>query len=134
MHRYGYRHKQERERWKRAIQAGGVTCARCGQPIRPDMPWDLDHSDDGGGYLGASHRRCNRAVAGNGVANPARPRGPASAHGALPQPAFGRHWWGAADRRRGCPCLHCRAHFAGGGAEVFEPPHPAQETRHDDGP
>jgi hypothetical protein len=29
--------------------------------ILPGQFWDLDHTDDGRGYLGPSHRECNRA-------------------------------------------------------------------------
>jgi hypothetical protein len=41
-----------------------VNGVRVGGLIRPGEPWDLDHADDGLGYLGPSHRRCNRATAG----------------------------------------------------------------------
>jgi hypothetical protein len=37
---------------------------RCGRPILPGQPWDLDHSDDRVAYLGAAHRRCNRSAGG----------------------------------------------------------------------
>jgi hypothetical protein len=45
------------------VASGGVACARCGELIRPDEPWDLGHSDwDRTRYSGPEHRRCNRAV------------------------------------------------------------------------
>jgi hypothetical protein len=39
---------------------GGYPCQRCHQPIRAGELWELDHTDDRTGYLGASHRSCNR--------------------------------------------------------------------------
>jgi hypothetical protein len=46
------------------VAAGGVRCARCGDPIAPGEPWDLDHRDGSPNeYLGPSHAACNRATA-----------------------------------------------------------------------
>src|SRR5712672_3554157 len=38
----------------------GQPCARCGQPMYVTQLLDLDHTDDRTGYLGLSHRSCNR--------------------------------------------------------------------------
>lgn len=42
------------------VEAGSELCSRCGFPIRPGEPWDLDHNDDGVGWRGVSHQDCNR--------------------------------------------------------------------------
>ena len=60
---YGARHKALRKRWAAEVARGEVCCARCGGVIWRDEPWDLDHTPDRSGYLGPSHRRCNRATA-----------------------------------------------------------------------
>ena len=40
-----------------------MNCARCGLPIVPGRDdWDLDHADNGNGYLGPRHAACNRAT------------------------------------------------------------------------
>ncbi|SRR6266511_2146316 len=41
----------------------GTPCARCGKPLLPSQSIDLDHTDDGRGYRGLSHARCNRRAA-----------------------------------------------------------------------
>lgn len=38
----------------------GQPCARCGRPMFVTQLLDLDHTDDRTGYLGLSHRSCNR--------------------------------------------------------------------------
>jgi len=38
----------------------GQPCARCGLPMYVTQLLDLDHTDDRTGYLGLSHRACNR--------------------------------------------------------------------------
>ncbi|MGH8835719.1 MAG: hypothetical protein ACRDWG_12120 [Actinomycetes bacterium] len=58
--RYGGEHQALR---RAALPyAAGSACARCGRPILPGQPVDLDHTDDRAGYLGWSHRRCNRSA------------------------------------------------------------------------
>jgi hypothetical protein len=44
--------------------AVGQPCSRCGQPMLPGQALDLDHRDDGGGWWGFAHARCNRAAGG----------------------------------------------------------------------
>jgi hypothetical protein len=60
--RYGHDHRGLRTRVAREVATGAVRCCRCGDPIRPGEPWDLDHADDGPGYRGAAHRSCNRSA------------------------------------------------------------------------
>jgi hypothetical protein len=57
---YGQGHKARRERVALLVASGLATCARCGSAIAPGEPFDLDHNSDRSGYLGPSHRRCNR--------------------------------------------------------------------------
>lgn len=54
----------EQKRLRRALlpDAYGRPCPRCGRPMLPGQPLDLDHTDDRGGYLGMAHARCNRAA------------------------------------------------------------------------
>ena len=54
-------HRLTRARLKPYADAGLLTCARCGETIRPGDKWDLDHSNDREVYLGASHAGCNRS-------------------------------------------------------------------------
>lgn len=61
---YGSAHQQERERWVPRVDAGGVDCARCSEPIEPGRPWDLGHNDDRTGWTGPEHRVCNRRAGG----------------------------------------------------------------------
>lgn len=73
---YGSAHQRARARWTGKVQAGSVTCWRCGEPIKPDEAWDLGHSDhDRNITRGPEHaHRCNRAAAGRtGAASPPPP-------------------------------------------------------------
>jgi hypothetical protein len=61
---YGWKHQKLRNRWARDVARGEVECARCGEPIWPEEPWDLGHVDgDKTRYAGPEHRACNRATA-----------------------------------------------------------------------
>lgn len=57
--RYGNEHRRARE--ASLPMAYFTPCARCGKDMLPGQDLDLDH-DEVGGYLGFSHRRCNRAA------------------------------------------------------------------------
>ncbi len=69
---YGQAHKAMRRRLDPVVQTGTVPCVRCGELIAPGSPWQLDHRDDGRGWLGPSHASCNaragweKMVASNG--------------------------------------------------------------------
>lgn len=66
---YGTEHQAERERWRPIVETGQASCARCGERIAPDAPWDLGHTDDRTGYHGPECRSCNRSAGGrNGAA------------------------------------------------------------------
>ena len=54
--RHGRAHRQLRAVLASRVRAGLAVCARCGEPIEPNEPWDLGHLDDGGprSYSGRS--------------------------------------------------------------------------------
>ena len=60
-------HRRLRAQWARRVQAGVVKCARCGELIAPDEPFDLGHVDGTLSYAGAEHARCNRATSSHRV-------------------------------------------------------------------
>lgn len=69
---YGALHKAVRKEYL-ARYKPGQKCVRCGHPtFYPQDRLDLDHRDDGRGYLGLSHsspcrtcgERCNQAAGG----------------------------------------------------------------------
>jgi hypothetical protein len=60
---YTTQHDRLRRHYAVQVEAGGVTCWRCGQPIQAGTPWDLGHHDDRT-YAGPEHAACNRAAAG----------------------------------------------------------------------
>jgi hypothetical protein len=75
--RYGHSHQRLRRRLALVVAAGGATCTRCGQPIRPGQPWDLGHVEGNPyQYAGPQHAMCNRNTANErNAADPApRPR------------------------------------------------------------
>lgn len=60
--KYGAAHKRLRANLSQ--RSVGQPCARCGRLIRDGEPLELDHRDDGAGYLGMSHTNCNRVAGG----------------------------------------------------------------------
>lgn len=62
---YGADHVRRTRVWRRKIDAGGVECWRCGQPIPPGAAFHLGHDDDDRSvYRGAEHPLCNTRAAG----------------------------------------------------------------------
>lgn len=60
---YGYQHQMQRKAWASRVDAGGVACRRCGEPIPPGSEWDLGHDDhDRSAPTRPEHRECNRAT------------------------------------------------------------------------
>lgn len=61
---YGSAHQKLRKQLAPEVEAGGVRCWRCGDPIRPGERWDLGHDDhDRNIYRGPEHVACNRSTA-----------------------------------------------------------------------
>ena len=60
---YGAAHQALRRELAELVTAGLAFCARCGEFIEPDEPWDLDHDNSRLFYVGPSHAYCNRAAA-----------------------------------------------------------------------
>jgi hypothetical protein len=60
--RYGAAHREMRRRLGPVVARGETPCARCGELIAVGQAWELDHRDDGHGWLGPSHRGCNRSA------------------------------------------------------------------------
>ena len=60
---YGNQHQKLRRQIAPKVEAGGIICPKCNQPIDPGTPWDLGHTDDRNGYTGPEHTSCNRGHA-----------------------------------------------------------------------
>jgi hypothetical protein len=71
--RYGGAHQRARAAALRLVRAGKARCSRCGLAIGVDEEFDLDHADDGLGYLGVSHVGCNRSAPHRRRPSPAVP-------------------------------------------------------------
>ena len=61
---YGHTHQVERARWAAILTQHSIPCARCGNPIERNAPFDLGHTDDRKGWHGPEHPACNRADGG----------------------------------------------------------------------
>jgi len=81
--RYDGAHRTMRKRLAPVVATGTVRRARCDELIGPEDRWHLDHRDDGHGWLGPSHARCNQragwermveVTSGNGSHGPAEER------------------------------------------------------------
>ena len=57
---YGADHERARAAMLPTVLAGQAKCARCGDPIAPDEPWDAGHAEGRVGYRGPEHTYCNR--------------------------------------------------------------------------
>jgi hypothetical protein len=103
-------HKALRKAWARTVAMGGVRCARaddCPYPgglIQPGQAWDLDHTDDRSGYLGPSHRSCNRRAAAQKT-NALRAAGRTAAVRSGGRRVWSRHWL---DHGPEVDCRECR--------------------------
>ena len=60
--RYAGQHQSIRRHTREA--AYGTPCVRCGRLMVEGQYLDLDHTDDGDGYRGWAHSRCNRRAGG----------------------------------------------------------------------
>lgn len=58
---YDAAHRKLRAHWRPLVEAGGVTCWRCDQPIRPGTAWVLGHVDYSNRqlYRGPEHKACS---------------------------------------------------------------------------
>jgi hypothetical protein len=75
---YGNAHQKTRRRWAIEVARGTACCARCRGIIYPSQPWELDHRTGKNGYLGPSHKLCNRRAGGKlGAAVANAKKGPA---------------------------------------------------------
>ncbi|WP_326564544.1 hypothetical protein [Micromonospora peucetia] len=81
---YGHQHQKLREHWRPKVETGLVDCARCGQHIGADDPWDLGHTDDRTAYTGPECRTCNRSAGGR--------HGAAVTNGKRVELRHSRHW------------------------------------------
>jgi hypothetical protein len=62
--KYGYRHQQERLKWKRIVDQGDAVCCLCGRPLPPGAAFHLDHLPGTDQYRGVACPKCNTADGG----------------------------------------------------------------------
>jgi hypothetical protein len=87
--RYGVAHRRRRRQFARQVEAGEAFCNRCGEPISPDEPWDLDHDDVNPRIELPAHVACNRAAASRCITSREWRRGPTPAQERFLAPARG---------------------------------------------
>lgn len=85
-------HARERRKWASLVAAGGLRCPYCHRLIDPAAVWHLAHRDDGPGYLGPAHRKCNED-AGRAKANETRRRRSAARKRRLLARRQSEVWW-----------------------------------------
>jgi len=102
--RYGAAHRRLRRKLAPQVATGLVACVRCGLPIGANERWELDHRDDGTGYLGAAHQGCNAASGAD------KARAIALEERYLDDPAKGIYW-GPPDEAGGTPRRWSRPWF-----------------------
>lgn len=62
---YGPTYDADRRDWAAKVDAGGVRCWRCQQPMVPGEPWHLGHDDTNRAIIrGPEHPTCNLSAAG----------------------------------------------------------------------
>lgn len=58
---YGKAHQTLRRQWENRFRRGEEhNCERCGEPVDPNGPWDLGHTEDRTAWTGPEHVSCNR--------------------------------------------------------------------------
>lgn len=61
---YDHAHRMLRKQWTPKVNAGQVSCAKCGRAITPGTTWHLGHNDDRTQWTGPEHAHCNLSDAG----------------------------------------------------------------------
>jgi hypothetical protein len=102
--KYRAAHDKLRAQYARALKHGPLPCARkCGQPILPGEPFDLDHVEGTvNQYRGVSHVACNRRTS----THRAQRNGNPSLHAPslIERGTWSRHWFGTCFDER---CQRC---------------------------
>ena len=91
--KYGPAHKAMRARLAPVVATGTVPCARCQELIGPEDRWELDHRDDGRGWLGPSHSSCNRSAGWQTMVANQNANGNGNGFVEDPPGRWSRRWW-----------------------------------------